>query len=458
MQSVVNSQKVVTGLGLLIIFLYAHLTIGQAIARGLLFIRYSMLVLGVIGGLLLISWGFRRFITELHIEAAKASQASTEAEKSKVDIRSFKKDEQVYQIGVPDNQLTHALHLEAKTYSNGVYQPPTQQELLIFQQFNQNVINNYPPGSDDPGIIDLLPAPINLSDSGWINDVILKAPHIHLCGPTQSGKTTLGKLIIEEMQRDPKGTEFYLINPKHLAYKRSWPLDSDCKEIDDALTTLKAITKLLKDRITDESYNPATYKNVIIIVDEWDWIFETHGNKAVILLRQLIKVGAELNFKVILVGQSPLTKNTGLSGSDYHNMVRVAIWAEGEKLLNALPIAKKDKAPHRAKIAELKSLQSTMPHQIIRYAFVIPLYGDPSVQVIPHLGDFQLPQIESPVQSKLIDGPVFSEEEQKIIDLHTDGFSASAIATKLYGDKNGRRVKMINTIIDRDSDTPLQMQ
>ncbi len=454
MQSVVNSQKVLSGLGLLIVFLYAHLTIGQAIARGLLFVWYSILVLGGIGGLFLIAWGGRRLITELRIEAARASQAIAEAEKSKVDIRSFPKNEQVYQIGVPGDQTIHSLHLDPRAYTNGSYQEPTPQELHVYQQFNQNVINNYPPGSDDPGIIDMLPAPINLADSGWINDIVLKAPHIHLCGPTQSGKTTLGKLIIEEMQRDPKGTGFYLIDPKHLAYKRSWPLDSDCKEIDDALATLTAITKLLKDRIADENYNPTTYKKVVIIVDEWDWIFETHGNKAVILLRQLIKVGAELNFKVILVGQSPLTKDTGLSGSDYHNMVRVAIWAEGEKLLNALPIAKKDKAPHRAKIAELKSLQSTMSQQIIRYAFVIPVFGDPSVQVIPHLGDFQLPQIESPVQPKLIDMSVFSDEEQQIIDLHKGGLSNTAIAAKVYGDKNGRRVAAVRNFLNRNSDTP----
>ncbi len=423
------SLVLVIGLGLL----YIHLTIGPAIAAGLLVIWYAALGLGGLAALTKVALGIRRILSAWQISIAEVEAAQAEARKQRIDIRSFKRGEQVYQIGAGADTI-HALHLEARSYSNGKAKAPTDHDLKIFQIFN--TVNNNFSGSDggpQANIIDMPALEAPQANSGnWIENIILPAPHIHICGPTQSGKTTLGSMIIDHLR--PTGAEFYLVNPKHVEYRQSWPITPFCKSIDGALDACQAIAKRLTTRIADQSYDPDTANEVVIIIDEWDWIYEVYGSKAINTIRQLTKVGAELKFKVILVGQSPLSQDTGLSGSDYDNMVRVAIWAAGEKLIRAWSINPSDKAPYRARITELK--RQAQGDQQLRYAVVVPLWGDPSVQIIPHLTPTlqpgvqpTAPQLTPPLQPEAQP----TEQEQRIIDAWDQHRSFPKMHKKLTG-------------------------
>jgi hypothetical protein len=130
----------------------------------------------------------------------------------------------------------------------------------------------------------------------------------------------------------------------------------------------------------------------VFVIDEWDWIYLTYGKEAVNLLLPLIKVGAELRIQVLLIGQSPLSGDTGLSQSSYHNMVRVAIWQEGQRLLRDYPLDKKYKAPLMARYEQLKDMAPQFladTKQELRYCTVVPMAGNPTVEVIPFLSDPQ---------------------------------------------------------------------
>lgn len=437
-----------------ILLLYIHFTIGPQVAQSLLYAWYFILILGALIGLALASVAIRKSITDWTVEIAKAKKALAEAAQAQIDVRSFPRDHQVYEFGISQHQNTHALHLDPRAYSNGQYQPPSRQELTIHQQFYQQV--NYHRGGVEPEIIDMPELTINLQDNQWIDTMILPAPHVHLCGPTISGKTTLGKYIISRMSHAANGTDFYLINPKHVASTNPWPIEPFCASIDKVLPALAKLVKMLQQRISDPNFNPATSKNVVVVIDEWDWIFEHHRQEAVRLLRQLVKVGAELNYKVILLGQSALSGDTGLSGADYYNMVRVAIWAAGEKLINYLQIPQKDKAPYKAKMLELRQANDMSNKYTLRYALVIPLDGEPQIKIIPHIGQAELqptrhlsggdnrPRLQAALKP--------DEDEQQVIDLWTEHRNWSKVhqiknGTEAY--PGGSNIKHYKSILDK---------
>lgn len=437
-----------------ILLLYIHFTVGPQIAQSLLYAWYFALILGALVGLAGASVAIRKAITNWAVEIAKARKALAEAAQAQVDVRSFPRDHQVYEFGVADHQTTHALHLDPRAYSNGQYQAPTKQDLTIYQQFYQQV--NYHRGAMEPEIIDIPELTINLQDNQWIDTMVLPAPHVHLCGPTTSGKTTLGKYIISRMSQAANGTDFYLINPKHIASENPWPFPPFCDSIDKVLSALAKLVKMLQQRIADPGFRQSTYKNIVIIVDEWDWIFEHHRHEAVRLLRQLVKVGAELNYKVILLGQSPLSGDTGLSGSDYHNMVRVAIWGAGEKLISSLSIPQKDKAPYKAKMLELRQANDMSNRYTLRYALVIPLDGEPQIKVIPHIGRLELqpalqlsgsdsrPRLQADLQP--------SSDEQQVIDLwleHRNWSKLHQIKNSVATYPGGSDINRYKSILDK---------
>jgi len=427
----------------LAIVFYAHWSIGDEIAESLIYIWYAFLALIVIGAILIAAYAIRVLMTKWQLQIAQAQMAIAESQKASRDIREF--GNQIYHFGVSKNEITHALHLDPRTYSNGGYEKPSEQQMAIFNMVNQtfNQQNNYYGNEDDEPAFDgvsLLESGI-IDNDNWIGRQLLTAPHIHICGPTTSGKTALGKFIIEKMQSASNGSEFWLINPKHVAYKEQWPLKPFIDNIDDALDGLRKLATMLKDRVADKNYHPATYKNVVVIIDEWDWIYEHHRNNAVSALRQLIKVGAELNYKILLLGQSPLSQDTGLSGSDYHNMARVAIWAAADKLIVGLTMNAKDKAPLKSQIAELKRHPDN-----IRYALVVPLNEQPAVKIIPNLGVLDL-IIEQP---DLTMDLTTDQRELTAIEMLKDGNSLRKTAEfltgkddKIIGSSDTDKVKLI---------------
>jgi hypothetical protein len=218
--------------------------------------------------------------------------------------------------------------------------------------------------------------------------------------------------------------EFYLINPKHVSYHQQWPVEPIASSIDTSLDALEKLVFMLQSRIEDADYSPVSSKVIICIIDEWDWIYEHYKKDAVSLLRRLIKVGAELNYKVLLVGQSPLSQDTGLSGSDYHNMVRIALWAAGEKLINNLPMSAKDKAPLKAQIMQFKASPGD-----IRYGVVVPLNNQPEVKIIPNLAVDNHLLLSAPEMEK---API-DETELEVIEILENGGSLREAARHLTG-------------------------
>lgn len=194
--------------------------------------------------------------------------------------------------------------------------------------------------------------------------------HVLLNGSTGSGKTTLCEWGINQS----KGGEVYLLDPKYIPLRPTWSYKPQCEAISDIPIQLKKLVDRMEKRRKGEE--DASQK-LNIIIDEWDWIYGEHGKSCLSILRMLFKVGRDLNIKVWLCGQSPLAKDTGLSGSDYRNFGRIVLAAE------ALAFTKNQQFSWDSK--SFSPLCESYQRKGERFGLFIPMKGEPSVRVVPEI-------------------------------------------------------------------------
>lgn len=395
MSNLVNkSILALSGSGLLLALVY--LFAGEALAIAMPIIFYSGSILAIITGL--VSWlGFcylrwkmiRARASELDrdVEIAKAEiiRAQAEAEKEQVMVITARRDDQIMVRDPHDRSSYRKLHLDPGR-TNGHYENPTQLQIQLYSQFH-----GLPAGNHDEVIIDQPSDLDSLSqyDTDWLQTLVLPAPHVHLCGASGSGKTMLANHILVHIKETCPGAEFYLLNPKHTAARAPFIIEPTYDDVEQAEEGLRYFINLMEKRRHDPNFSQSSRK-IIFVIDELDYIKDMRGKGVTRLVNPLVKMGRELNIKVIVIGQSPLSDDTGLSQSSFYNMCRVAIWREGERLLKDNPMEKKNKAPLVAQYETLKAMSPQYKLQTggkLRYCLVTPLNGNPSVQVIPHLED-----------------------------------------------------------------------
>lgn len=223
----------------------------------------------------------------------------------------------------------------------------------------------------------------NPDPTEWLKSFFSESYHVALNGVTRSGKTTLCEWGIEQLENG----EVYLIDPKYNPKNPRWNYTPSCTDIDEVPIHLDKLSMRIKSRLQDNE--PST--PLSIIVDEWDWIKDTHGNPVIKSIRKLFKVGAELNIKLWLLGQSPLATGTGLSGSDYRNFGRVVLNAE------ALAFINNRQFPWDS--SRYKLLAESHQRRGERFGLFIPMNGEPFIKVIPDFRQFSVVQSHQPDRS-----------------------------------------------------------
>lgn len=208
-------------------------------------------------------------------------------------------------------------------------------------------------------------------DVTWLKNFFSKAHHVALNGSTGTGKTTLAEWAISQQE-----SEIYLIDPKHIPHSPRWNFEPNCSDISEVSIHLKALT----DRMESRRNGSETITPLNIIIDEWDWVAEEHGKSAISQLRKLFKVGRELGIKIWLCGQSPLAKDSGLSGSDFRNFGRIVLGSE------AISFCNNPQFPWDS--AQFKSIAESYQKRGNRFGLFIPMAGEPFLKIIPDLGRF----------------------------------------------------------------------
>jgi hypothetical protein len=161
----------------------------------------------------------------------------------------------------------------------------------------------------------------------------LKRQHYKIEGVSQSGKTTFVEYLLSLLSGEDPTTEKLLIDPKYRKAKPNWSFAPYCADIAKVPKALEDFVSEVEERQQSETDFADQFPKIFVI-DEWDWIYTDHGKEALRNLRKLIKVGAELRCYVVLLGQSPLAKDIGLSTSDFDQMVRISIGKVALKVLN----------------------------------------------------------------------------------------------------------------------------
>lgn len=160
----------------------------------------------------------------------------------------------------------------------------------------------------------------------------LKRQHYKVDGVTQSGKTTFAEHLLSKISEEEPSTEKLLIDPKYRKGKPNWSFKPYCSDIEKVPKALDDFAKEIVERQQSES-DFGELHPLAFVIDEWDWIYTEYGKSAVTKLRKLIKVGAELGCYVVLIGQSPLSTDAGLSTSDFDQLVRISIGKSAIKVL-----------------------------------------------------------------------------------------------------------------------------
>lgn len=270
-----------------------------------------------------------------------------------------------------------------------IQQPPVQQPQQMQSQpvsiTNTNNVVVKPPQTiaqprtsrtvDDGELMD--------ETGNWIGKMLmdgdnLKRQHYKIDGVTQSGKTTFAEHLLSILSSKDPDTEKLLIDPKYRKGKPNWSFSPYCSDIEKVPTALDHFAKEIVERQQSED-DYGAMPPIVFVIDEWDWIYTEYGKNAVTKLRKLIKVGAELGCYVVLIGQSPLSTDAGLSTSDFDQLVRISIGKSAIKVLGnpaQFPFRNRD---------ELLAKAETLFNNGDRFALVQEHGVTPRLEVIPQI-------------------------------------------------------------------------
>lgn len=222
----------------------------------------------------------------------------------------------------------------------------------------------------------------------WIRPLVFKGEtkefktqHFHVCGATNSGKSTLVSYIVDLISSKLDSVELFLINPKHIESDPQWSFDPFVKDIEDVLPGLEHIWEKVLSRRKDPRFDKRTASKIIAIVDEWDWIKEEYGTAAIKIARKITKVGRALNVHIIFSGQSALCTDTGFSTSDYKNVARIVLTDSALQLIGNVK-----SFPYSLEFRKgLAQISERYLAENKRFALVVPMGSMPFVSLIPHI-------------------------------------------------------------------------
>ena len=377
----------ISSVGVFLALGYLNTVAPRALTRAAWFIVWSIGGLAIVGAIVLLLMGLRKLIFIWRIDLATIKKANNEADAAGFTQMIVPKGSVLFTRDVDPHARVVNRNLVPYPFQNGAFEPEAATDINFQMWKVLNVINQLsftmdgpPPDFNQQGqIID--PAGSIEDDHDWISRIASEAPHIHLCGPTGEGKSTLGNHILNIMESEVPNTKIIVINPKHIASRPTWRIDPVAKDLESSMTTLRQMASLMEKRVKDPAFDPLKAVSIVAVVDEWDWLYDTYQRDAVNLIKILTKVGRELAIRILLVGQSSVKEDTGLNPAAYGNMTRIALGNAARRLAstNQLPVLPEDRKMLNEQLGRLMKAGD-------RAALIVPVRGVPMVRTVPFLG------------------------------------------------------------------------
>jgi hypothetical protein len=211
------------------------------------------------------------------------------------------------------------------------------------------------------------------------------ASHFFVNGATNDGKSTIVIELMNYIRLPYPQAEVMLIDPKN---SPDWTIPAQINSIEDVPDGIDRIYGIMTKRIKNQDIDAPP---IILIIDEHDWIYEEYGGEYISKLRKIFKVGRQYNVHLILIGQSPIGKDNGLSGPDMLNFGRVILGHTiGRYLRHGLDfteLRKPMQATYKNLISEGRRACVVVPAKFLPFVGEVPEinHSKPTFQIEPIL-------------------------------------------------------------------------
>jgi hypothetical protein len=363
------------------------------------------LIVGAIAIAALVSLGlYLLAYAYILLEKAKTVRAKRQAAQrdASVMIITAGEREQVYVREADSRAVYRPLHLNPAQYQNGKPEEPSPVELAIYQLWHSK------PAQAQPAAPLLLEA----QTTPELLPILDSAQRVLIIGASGAGKTNLLQWMVSR-----RGGGVLVIDPH--AAPGKWGaakvvgIGSNFQEIEATLDNLIELMVRRYKEIGQGLVREGEHPRLTIIIDEWMSIAYQCRNSQDVLVR-LLTESRKAAFSVIIGSHSERVKSLGLDGKGdlKDGFLFIRLWLEGSE--------------HRA----------TFDYGRGERPCLLP-------------GKYA-PEITGPIiEVETIGERRPSEAEQRILDLHDQGESESAIASAVYGSKGGPQNARVRAVLTK---------
>lgn len=211
-----------------------------------------------------------------------------------------------------------------------------------------------------------LPEPIEVvkpvaSWMAWIDE----QPHTLLGGRTKAGKTWLATALLE--RRIESGADVFIIDP----HSSDWMgLPTAGATADERREALKAVlNEYLRRMAQREDHKRRTshelphdyFDPLVVLIDEANALLEEHGAEWKTVLKQVASGSRKVGISLLLLAQSPLVEDLGISGAMRENFSRIAL---DERSVQGLIDSERDRVRKQALQAAFREMDRPAAAQI----------------------------------------------------------------------------------------------
>lgn len=201
---------------------------------------------------------------------------------------------------------------------------------LQFPNLSTQSVSHILPKAQDTGS-PALPEPSvrAVSDSRW-RSWLLEAPHLLISGPSGSGKTTLAKAILGDTSAN---ADLLILDPHDAAGK--WPLPAIGGGRDYAAIYVR-ISDLLNEmdrRFKQLQQGASHFTPITVLIDEAPAVALYDQKQWTFLASRLTSEARKIGIRLLILGQSHLVRDLGLSSLVRRNLGLVGLGAQALDLV-----------------------------------------------------------------------------------------------------------------------------
>jgi hypothetical protein len=195
----------------------------------------------------------------------------------------------------------------------------------------------------------------------WIDE----QPHTLLGGKTKAGKTWLATALLE--RRIDNGADVFIIDPHSSDWMGLPTAGATGPERREALKAV--LNEYLRRMAQREEHKRRTghelphdyFDPLVVLIDEANALLEEHGAEWKTVLKQVASGSRKVGIALLLLAQSPLVEDLGISGAMRENFSRIAL---DDRTVQALIDGERDKDRKQALQAAFKSMDRPAAAQI----------------------------------------------------------------------------------------------